>query len=222
MLPIAVLDLDTRSPGSPLRQPELARRLTRIDCYAIVDSLGSVNVPGLGGRTLEGYAALVVPAMVDQEHLSAQRTVIRRYLDGGGVVLFGGHLHRHWLPGAFMFVPLEIRAHRDYEVAWVGDHPIFDGVDPSDLTYRRGVAGFFARGHHPPPDGAEVLVRLVGGQPVTYLDRCSTAGTILVQSSGDLWGYYGLDSTAARIPGQLLDWIETEAAERRSRLQTTQ
>jgi hypothetical protein len=160
--------------------------------------------------------------MVDQEHLSAHRAVIRRYLDDGGVVVFGGHLHRHWLPGASMFVPLEVRSHRDYEVAWVADHPIFDGVDPSDLTYRRGVAGFFARGHHPPPDGAEALVRLAGGQPVTYLDRCSTAGTILVQSSGDLLGYYGLDSTATRIPGQLLDWAGAEANERRACLEAAE
>jgi hypothetical protein len=208
VLPIALIDMDIRSPESPLWEPDLAARLTAIDCYA----LRWVEQEGL-----EGYAGLVVPAMVDQEHLSTHRAVIQDYLDGGGVVVFGGHLHRNWLPGASMFVPLEVRSHRDYEVVWVAEHPIFDGVEPSDLTYRRGVAGFFARGHHPPPDGAEVLVRLAGGQPVTYLDRCSTAGTILVQSSGDLLGYYGLDSTAARIPGQLLDWIGVEAVERRAR-----
>ncbi len=208
MLPIAVVDMDIRSPESPLAEPQLAARLTGIDCYAL----------GEPGGILDGYAAVIVPAMVDQEHLSAHRDVIREYLDGGGVVVFGGHLHRDWLPGASMFVPLEVHSYRDYEVTWVAEHPIFAGVDPSDLTYRRRVAGFFARGHHPPPDGAEVLVRLAGGQPVTYLDRCSTAGTILVQSSGDLLGYYGLDSTAARIPGQLLDWVGIEAGERRAGL----
>jgi hypothetical protein len=79
---------------------------------------------------------VVVPAIVDQEHLSAHRAVIHRYLDGGGVIVFGGHLHRPWLPGASMFVPLDVRSHRDYEVAWVADHPVFNGVDPSDLTCR--------------------------------------------------------------------------------------
>ena len=38
-----------------------------------------------------------------------------------------------------------------YRVAELAPHPIFDGVDPDDLTLRKGVAGFFARGHHPPP-----------------------------------------------------------------------
>lgn len=214
MLPIGLVDMDIRSPDSPLAVPELAARVTPIDCYALVDQ-PDVDQPGR--ELLDGYAALVIPAMVDQEHLATHAGVIRRYLDGGGVVVFGGHIHRDWLPGASPFVPLESRP-RNYEVAWLAEHPIFAGVDPSDLTYRRGVAGFFARGHHPLPDGAEVLARLATGEPVTYLDRSSTAGTILVQSSGDLLGYYGLDSTAARVPGQLLDWISTEAQERRARV----
>lgn len=217
MLPIALVDMDIRSPESPLWDADLGARLTPIDCYALVDQ---PDVNQLGGERLDGYAALVIPAMVDQEHLAAQAGMIRRYLDAGGVVVFGGHIHRDWLPGASPFVPLEGRP-RNYEVAWLAEHPIFAGVDPSDLTYRRGVAGFFARGHHPLPDGAEVLVRLAGGEPVTYLDRHSTAGTILVQSSGDLLGYYGLDSTAARVPHQLLDWISTEAQERRARIGAT-
>jgi len=203
--------MDIRSPESVLGDADLGPRLTPIDCYALVDQPDR--------HLLDGYAAVVIPAMVDQEHLAAHPGVIRRYLDGGGVVVFGGHLHRDWLPGASPFVPLEARSHRDYEVAWVADHPIFAGVNPSDLTYRRGIAGFLARGHHPLPDGAEVLVRLAGGQPVTYLDRRSTAGTVLVQSSGDMLGYYGLDSTTARIPRQLLDWIGTEAKAVRARVE---
>lgn len=210
MLPIALVDMDLRSPESLLADPHLAARLTRIDCYALVE----------GEAVLDEYAAVVVTAFVDQEHLAAHRAVIREYLDGGGVVMFGGHLHRDWLPGASMFMPLEVRSHRDYEVAWVAEHPIFGGVERSDLTYRRGVAGFFARGHHPPPDGADVLVRLAGGQPVTYVDRCSTAGTILVQSTGDLLGYHGIESSAGRIPGQLLDWLGAEADDRRARART--
>jgi hypothetical protein len=69
--------------------------------------------------------------------------------------------------------------------------PIFRGIGLDELTFRRGVAGFFARGHHPVPDGAQVLTRLAGGEPATYLDRVSTAGTILVQAGSDLLGYCG-------------------------------
>ncbi len=80
------------------------------------------------------------------------------------------------------------------------------------LDFRRGVAGFFARGHHPVPDGAEVLVRLAGGQPATYVDRVSTGGTILVQASSDLLGYPGnAGDTAQRIPNQLLAWLHGQS-----------
>jgi hypothetical protein len=63
------------------------------------------------------------------------------------------------------------------------------------------------------PAGAEVLVRLSGGEPVTYIDRVSTAGTILVHATADLFAYSsGVDdSTASKIAGQLAQWATDEA-----------
>jgi hypothetical protein len=188
---VAVLDMDTRSPGAG----EWSGRVDRLDCYA------------LGSTDLTRYAALIITSAVDQEHLARQRRVIRSYLDGGGVVVFGGHLHRDWLPGASAFIPLANRSLAGYRVVEVADHPIFRGRGPDELTFRRGVAGFFARGHHPIPAGAEVLTWLSGGEPATYLDRVSTAGTIVVQATSDLLSYCG---------AALLDWVVAESAQRRS------
>lgn len=191
---VATLDMDIRSPEPVPRATE------RLDLY------------GLARTDLTAYAALIVPAMADQEHLAWHRAAIRHYLDAGGVVVFGGHLHRDWLPGAAAFVPLAEPSLRAYRVAEIADHPVFDGVEADDLTFRRGVAGFFARGHHPVPDGAEVLVQLAGGEPATYVDRVSTGGTILVQASCDLLGYAGsAGSTAQRIPEQLLAWVREQS-----------
>ncbi|MGH8998357.1 MAG: hypothetical protein ACRDY7_03105, partial [Acidimicrobiia bacterium] len=202
---IALVDMDIRSREGLVGDPELAARVERVDCYALAQT------------DLSGYLGLVVPAMVDQEYLAGHAEVIARYLDGGGVVVFGGHLHRPWLPGTSPFAPLEVRSFRSYQVAAVADHPVFAGVDPADLTFRRGVAGFFARGHHPLPDHpVEVLTRLAGGEPATYVDRHASAGTVLVHASCDLLGYHGLEgSTAARIPSQLLDWVAAEGRRRR-------
>jgi hypothetical protein len=156
-----------------------SHRVDRLDCYAI----GSID--------LARYAALIVTPNADQEHLARQRRLIRDFLDRGGVVVFGGHLHRDWLPG------VGVRS---------AHHPIFRGMG-TELTFRRGVAGFFARGHHPPPVGAEILTRLFGGEPATYLDRVSTAGTIVVQATSDLLSYCG---------EALVDWIIEESAQRRA------
>ena len=195
MAEVGVLDMDIRSAESSTHGD-------RIDCY---------DLPRID---LSRWSVLVVPAMVDQEFLARHRDVIREFLDGGRVLLFGGQLHRDWLPGASRFVPLERASRAAYRVIEITPHPIFDGVDADDLTFRKGVAGFFARGHHPPPPGAEVLVRLAGGEPATYVDRVSSAGTIVVHANGDLLGYGGADTTAARLPGQFLDWAVGEAAER--------
>ncbi len=198
MADVAMLDMDIRSP-------ERSEFGERIDCYA------------LGDTDLGRYRVLLVPSMVDQEYLAAHRGRIRRYLDGGGVVVFGGQVHRDWLPGASPFVAM-LRDGGDpptlaaYHVTEIAEHPIFAGVDADDLTYRRGVAGFFARGHHPPPPGAEVLVRLSGGEPVTYVDRVSTGGTIVLHANSDLLGYRGDASTAGRIPDQLIEWAVAQSA----------
>jgi len=194
---VAVLDMDIRSP-------ERSDRGELIDCYALPDT------------DLGRFALLVVGATADQEFLARHRGVIERFLHGGGVLHFGGQLHRDWLPGASAFVPLARPGLRAYRVAEIAPHPIFDGVEPDDLTFRRGVAGFFARGHHPPPPGAEVLLRLAGGEPATYVDQVSTRGTIIVHASGDLLGLGEHNGTGARVPGQLVAWAVEQAAARRA------
>jgi hypothetical protein len=193
MTTVAVIDMDIRSSESS----EWRDRVERVDCYA------------LSSTDLARYAALIITPTVDQEHLIEHRGVIREFLDSGGVVIFGGHLYREWLPGASPFVPLTERRLATYQVIEIADHPIFHGVQPDELTFRRGVAGFFARGHHPVPDGAQVLTRLAGGEPTTYLDQVSTAGTIPVQATSDLLGYCG---------EALLDWAITESARRKARI----
>lgn len=156
---------------------------------------------------LEG---LLIPGSVDQEWLHLHRELVEGFLAGGRIVVFSGHLFRPWLPGASSFIPKEINSFRDYAVRVVTPHQIFAGVRPEDLTFRKGVAGFFARGHHPPPPGAEVLLALADGDPITYRDRSSSGGTILLHSGNDLWGYAGDESTAGRIAPQLLAWIGEE------------
>jgi hypothetical protein len=163
---------------------------------------------------LDRYRALIVSGSCDQEFLLRHAESIRAFLDQGKVLTFSGHLFRPWLPGAGMFQPKTIRSHHDYTVRIVAEHPVFAGVREEDLTFRKGVAGFFARGHHEPPPGSEILVRLVDaehGEPVVYVDRVSTGGVILVHAGNDLLASVDRDSTAGRIAGQLLRWILAES-----------
>ncbi len=189
------------------------------------DRLDVVDVYDLPTVDLARYAGVVVEGMVDQQFLHAKRDVVAAGLGGGGVVVWSGQLFRPWLPGCAAFVATTITTFGDYAVKVVGPHPVFAGVDPDDLTFRRGIAGFFARGHHPPPAGAEIVLALAGGDPVVYVDRQTTKGTVLAHAGGGLLGWaHGAvgpagtpspkPSTAERIDGQLLDWIVAEAGRR--------
>ncbi|MDP9020183.1 MAG: phosphate starvation-inducible protein PhoH [Actinomycetota bacterium] len=177
-------------------------------------ALEVLDVYDVGRVDLARYAAVVLQGMVDQEFLHAHRQVLSSFLDDGRVVVWSGQLFRPWLPGCGAFVPAEVRSFRDYTVRVVRHHPVFDGVDPADLTRRKGVAGFFARGYHPPPEGAEVVLALAGGQPIVYVDRATTAGTIFAHAGTGLLGWADPASTAARISPQLLAWARREGSER--------
>jgi hypothetical protein len=206
MADIACLSMETYFQRRQLAHPTLKNEVDSIDLYK------------LPRCDLSRYIGLVVPGLADQEFLLEQRHLIRAWLDAGGVLAFSGQLFRPWLPGGRPFVPTTVRSFRDYAVRIVCSHPVFDGVTDDDLTFRKGVAGFFARGHHPVPEGAEVLVRLSGGEPVVYIDRVTTAGTMFVHAGNDIFGYADAEGRCARLVPQLLAWMRTESANRRTRV----
>jgi hypothetical protein len=171
---------------------------------AAADVADIYDLPSLD---LRPYAGLVLTAGADQRFLDRHCALVRGVLDRGGVVVWSGHLCRSWLPGAGLFVPRPIGSFRDYAVRLVTPHPVFEGVEEHDLTFRRGVAGFFARGHHPPPPGAVILAELPGSEPAVWVDTRTTSGTVLAHAGGDLLGYVWEESSAARLVPQLFAWM---------------
>lgn len=198
--PIGFLDPDDAFTRRFASRPAFASFLDRIDAYDLPET------------DLAAYPGIVISSQVDQVFLYRHRDRIRSYLAAGGVIAFSGHLARPWLPGAGCFEPKTIESHDDYTVVEARPHPVFDGVDLSDLTAQRGVAGFFARGHNPPPDHATVLLRLADGEPIVYVDDRTTAGTIFAHSGNDLITLGRRSSTAARIPRQLAAWMRSQSA----------
>ena len=166
--------------------------------------------------TASGHKFLLIDEFIDQELMFAQKDKIRAFLDEGNILMFSGHLFREWIPGASIFVPKTINSHLDYVVT-VLDHPIFEGVQSEDITYNRGVSGFFCRGHHPIPEGVEVLLELPGGEPITYIDRVSSKGTILMHSGRNLLRYRHRNNSAGRIGEQLEKFLYEEYNELQQR-----
>ena len=159
---------------------------------------------------LKPFKCLVIQGLIDQKFLFRHKEVIREFLDDKKIIVFSGNLFLDWLPGGSSFIPKTIHSYKDYEVSVNQPHPIFEGVEEDDMTYNKGVSGFFARGHHPIPEGAEVLLTLPGGEPITYIDRNSTKGTILVHAGNDLFGSMNASGTKKRIGPQLIQWVRDE------------
>lgn len=178
------------------------KEFTHIDIYSLADT------------DLSPFHCLIIDGFADQDYLYEQRHIIREFLDARKVVVFSGNLVTDWLPGGKPFVAKEIKNHTDYNVKIKTPHPIFEGVLEDDMTYNKGVSGFFARGYHPAPEGAEVLLTLPGDEPITYIDSNSTNGTILAHVGFDLFGYMqaGEVKTTARIAPQLTQWVKDEYA----------
>lgn len=177
------------------------------DNFTFVDQYEFADV------NLDDYKCISINAFVDQVMLEKNKEKIAQFLAQKKIVVFSGNLYLDWLPGGASFVPKTINSYLDYVVSVAKPHPIFEGVDSQDMTYNKGVSGFFARGHHPAPDGAEVLLTLPDGEPIVYIDRTTTEGTILSYVGNDLFGYMINSKSSIRISQQLLQWVHDEYEE---------
>ena len=182
--------------------PFITQNFTLIDQYRLTEI------------DLAPFTCIVVHDFADQEHLYRNKAIIEEFLAEGKVVIFCGHLFKEWLPGCPIFTPRTIQSHTDYEVINDRQHPIFAGVNLDDMTFNKGIAGFFARvTHSPVPKGAEVLLTFPDKMPITYIDHCSTNGTILCHAGRDLFGLRMQNRSTDRISVQLLQWIHDEYAQ---------
>lgn len=156
---------------------------------------------------LAPYAALLLPAHLDQRYFGTMTEKVSAWLDGGGTLVFNGHVAWPMLPEFSPFVALEQRSLVHLQIHRVTEHPVFAGVDMNDLTYRRGVAGFYARGCNPPPAGATPLIG-VGPEriPCDWVYERPSGGRILMHAGNDLWMYAGDSTSASRIVPQLMAW----------------
>ena len=105
------------------------------------------------------------------------------------------------------FQPLRDYRVQDLMVRREAAHSVWDGVVEDELTFRRGVAGFYGRGWHQPPDGATVIHSIgTGRHPVDFVDRVG-AGRVRFHGGTALWPDAGATDTTGRIVPQLLDWL---------------
>lgn len=191
--PVVLLTMGDDEPPL-LEHPVASGRVRALDCY------------DLGEAALERAAALLVSMHTDQRHLAGLRPTLDTFVASGGRLVVCGQVAIPFLVGLSSFRPLVDYHLEDLELHFLQEHPVWDGVEPEDLSLRRGVAGFYGRGWHQPPPGAVVINGL--GPRRLPLDFAYSigGGEVLVHGGNDLWSWGEDGNTSSRLLPQLLDW----------------
>lgn len=174
--------------------------------------LDTLDIYALEHAPWSDYAGLLIPMHVDQRFLVSIRHHLIRFLENNRTIVFCGQITYPFLPDVGNFVPVSSRSVDDYRVRRAIEHPVFAHVDTDHLTFRKGIAGFYGRGHMPAPPHAQVIHYLGASDtvPIDYVVESPHGGRMLIHAGNDLWNYATeAESSAHRIPTQLLDWIES-------------
>ena len=164
----------------------------------------------LESTDLSNYNILMITYFVDQEYLYKHKQIIENFLNEGKVVVFCGHLFRQWLPGCSLFMPKKLNTYKDYLVQTIPGASLFEGVEVDDMVFNKGVAGFFARGYYYAPENAEVCLTFTDGKVISYIDRHTTNGTIIVHGGQNLLNYKNASDTKKKISEQTLELLKRE------------
>lgn len=173
----------------------------------------TLQVRDITEASLKNRAVILAEAHIDQRALMGWRDALEQHLRAGGLIVFNGHLAYPLFAQLPLFRVAQGRGREDLVVEQVAEHPVFDGVDCDNLSFRRGVAGFYARGGNPMPAGARLLHRLrKDGSEVDWIWQRPQGGTIFMHSGNNMWLYQHDATSAARIAPQLVNWMLDYAA----------
>lgn len=156
---------------------------------------------------------LLVPCRTPADRLLPYADALRTHLEGGGTIVAMGESHSHlWLPGIrFTPVPtnwwwwLEPGADLGVRIAAPG-HPLFRRISQDACSWH-------LHGHFDPPAGVETLLVEGQGRPILYIDRVTTAGTMIVTSLDPFYhhGSHFMPATTRFLDG-FLAWLREDVA----------
>ncbi|MCI5968293.1 hypothetical protein [Helicobacter sp.] len=151
------------------------------------------------------YKIIIFPTDIDQILLFENKNQIKNFLTNGGILLNFAPTYLQYLPKLPLYTasktPIKLR---DIEPL---EHCITRGVKSYDISYRRGVKGFFSRGFIDCPKNAEIFLKDSDGRCVAYVDN--TQGLLIHTAGADLLGFgFFENSTAKRLAFNLLLWLE--------------
>lgn len=158
-------------------------------------------------KALRGVDGLLLGQHLDEFHLAGFRDELDGYLAQGGAIAVMGPVAVPYLRGLCAHRAQGEGRRDDWLLEMAEDHPVTRGVAADDLTFRKGVVGFWARGTIAAPAGAQILTRFAAtGAPADWV-WTGSGGKLFVHPGNDVWGYTSDPNSSARVFAQLLDWM---------------
>lgn len=187
-------------PGG-IASPPNDHTITVIDQYELTED------------ALSDADGLLLSQHLDEHHMAECTPLLDRYLRQGGSISLNGPLYQPYLDGLGAYAPLPSGRAQDWILRLGTQHAITDGLLADDLTYRRGVIGFWARGSFPVPLGSTVLTYMVGDDtPADFIWNRSGGGSVVVHPGNDVWFVHNDTTSAGRFYANMLDWMVEGAA----------
>ncbi|MFE7622900.1 hypothetical protein [Streptomyces sp. NPDC057509] len=198
-------------PAGPRRMSDYPQHAP-VDVYALSEDLLDGTVKGL---TITGN--------IDQIHLERKGALLEEFVRRGGRVLVNGHVVRPFLPGLTPWRALDHRGPKDLRITPVTPHPVFEGIDHTELLFRTGVpgtptgeelarvgvAGFYGRGYYSHlPEGATVI-NGIGPQalPIDVVHPLGD-GQVMLHGGNDLISFADPDRSTRFLGKRLHAWLE--------------
>lgn len=149
----------------------------------------------LGATNLNDYSALWIPRESNQRELVRHRSILERYLDGGGTVVCFDEVNQPWAPvGSWELRPVNL------ETVRVADHPIVAALTPEHV-------GWHSHGAYEAYLNADVLVDDGEGGVMLFLDERSYRGNILMGTMDpDCHVGFGAERTRPLLRS-ILTWV---------------
>lgn len=157
--------------------------------------------------TIIAAKGIITTMHLDQVGFARHRQALADFFADSGRLFFNGHILKPFIDGLETYRPLLSRSFADFQLARLRPHPAFGDIDPAEMAIRKGVAGFYGRGHNPLPRGARAVTGLGPlKQPVDWEWALPDGGTMFSHAGNDLWsmapeGSDGVGAFAERIVG---------------------
>lgn len=184
----------------------------------------TIDVYNFGTVDLDRYSGLLVDSSCDQRFLASCRKRLSDWLRAGGRLVANGHPIVQWLDDMPAHRKLEFHTPRDLWLYPMGEHPIWEGVDRSELVFRTGVpdahslkqlaqvgvAGFYAHAYLVDLPKAALTVTGIGqGRLPVDVAWPLGNGEAVLHTGNDLTSFATPDTTTAQLDRRVITYLES-------------